>query len=140
MTDVATRIRAARPLSPRTLAQAGVAALLALAAPGVSFLPSLTTGIRGSGAAISFPHGYAVMFVVTIAVTAAACAVGALLAGRAALVAIPLGLAWWALIGFALILAGLALRHHAHLTDGGIALPAAAVAGAVVGLPLAARR
>ena len=89
---------------------------------------------------MTFPHGYAVMLVVTIVVTAIACALGAMIAGRAGLVAIPVGLAVWALIGFALILAGLALGHHAHLTEWGIALVAAALAGAAIGLPLAARR
>lgn len=140
MTHIDSRTRAAPTPIPRTLARAGVATLLALAAPAVSFLPALTTNIRGSGAAVSFPHGYTVMLVVTIVVTAVACAVGALIAGRAGLVAIPLGLTWWALIGFALAVAGVSLGHHAHLTDWGIALMAATVAGAAVGLPLAARR
>ena len=136
MTHIDSRTRAAPTPIPRTLARAGVATLLALAAPAVSFLPALTTNIRGSGAAVSFPHGYTVMLVVTIVVTAVACAVGALIAGRAGLVAIPLGLTWWALIGFALAVAGVSLG----LTDWGIALMAATVAGAAVGLPLAARR
>jgi hypothetical protein len=140
MADVDTRTRAARTPAPRTLAGAAVAMLLALAAPAVCFLPALTTGIHGSGAAVAFPHGYPVMLVVTIAVTAVAGALGALIAGRAGLVAIPLGLALWAFAGFALILAGASLGHHAHLIDWGIALMAAAVAGAAAGLPLAARR
>ena len=140
MTDVDSTTRAAPAPVPRTLARAGAATLLALAAPAVSFLPALTTNIRGSGAAISFPHGYTVMLVVTIVVTAAACVAGALVAGRAGLVAVPLGLAWWALIGFALAMAGVSLGHHAHLTDWGIALMAATVAGAALGLPIAARR
>jgi hypothetical protein len=50
---------------------------------------------------VTFPHGYPVMLAVTIVVTTAACTLGALTAKRAGLVAIPLGLAWWALIGFA---------------------------------------
>lgn len=140
MTDVDSTTRAAPTPVPRTLARAGAATLLALAAPAVSFLPALITNIRGSGAAISFPHGYTVMLVVTIVVTAVACAAGGLVAGRSGLVAIPLGLAWWALIGFALAMAGVSLGHHAHLTDWGIALMAATVAGAAVGLPIAARR
>jgi hypothetical protein len=140
MTDVGTRTHATRTPSPGMLARAVVAALLALAAPAVSFLPALTTNIHGSGAAVSFPRGYAVMLIVTIAVTAVACALGALIARRAALAAIPLGLALWALIGLAVTLAGVALGHHAHLTDWGIAFMAAAVAGAAIGLPLAARR
>ena len=135
-----TRSQAPITLTLRTLAQAGVAALLALAGPAVSFLPALTTNIHGSGAAVSFPHGYPVMLVVTILVTAVACALGALVAGRAALVAIPLGLALWLIIGLAVTIAGAALAHHAHLTDWGIAFLAAVVAGAATGSPLAARR
>ena len=140
MTDVDTRTRASRTPTPGTFARAAVAALLALAAPAISFLPALTTNIRGSGAAVTFPHGYPVMLVVTVVVTAMACALGALIAGRAGVVAIPIGLAVWALIGFALIIAGASLGHHAHLADWGIALLAAVVAGAAIGLPLAARR
>ena len=64
----------------------------------------------------------------------------ALIAGRAALVAIPIGLGLWAVIGLAVTLAGASLGHHAHLTEWGIALMAAALIGAVTGLPLAARR
>jgi hypothetical protein len=140
MTDVDTTTRAARTAAPRPLARAAVAALLALAAPAVSFLPALTTNIHGSGAAVTFPHGYPVMLIVTVVVTAVACALGALIAGRAALVAIPLGLALWAIIGFAVTLAGASLSRHAHLTGWGIALMAAAAAGAATGLTLAARR
>ena len=66
MTDVDTRTRASRTPTPGTFARADVAALLALAAPAVSFLPALTTNIHGSGAAVTFPHGYAVMLVVTV--------------------------------------------------------------------------
>lgn len=140
MTYVDTRTRATRTSTASTLARAALATLLALAAPAVSFLPALTTNIHGSGAAVTFPHGYAVMLTATLVVTAAACALGALIAGRAGLVAIPLGLALWAIIGLALILIGASLGHHAHLIDWGIAFMAAALAGAAVGLPLAARR
>jgi hypothetical protein len=140
MTEVDTGTRATRTAAPGTLARGAIAALLALAAPAVSFLPALTTNIHGSGAAVTFPHGYPVMLIVTVAVTAAACALGALIAGRAGLVAIPLGLALWAIIGFVITLAGASLGHHAHLTEWGIALMAATAAGAVAGLPLAARR
>ena len=140
MTDVDTETRATLTSTPGTLARAAAATLLALAAPAVSFLPALTTNIHGSGAAVTFPHGYAVMLVATVVVTAVACALGALIAGLAGLVAIPIGLAVWAVIGFALIIAGLSLGHHAHLTDWGIAVLAAALAGAATGLPLAARR
>ena len=140
MTDTDTRSQAASTLTPRTLARAAVAVLLALAAPAVSFLPALTTNIHGSGAAVSFPHGYPVMLAVTVAVTAVACALGALVARRAALAAISLGLAPWLIIGLAVTIAGASLAHHAHLTGWGIAFLAAVVAGAAAGLPLAARR
>ena len=140
MTQTGTTTTAPPRSTAHTLARAGAAGLLALAAPAVSFLPALTTDIHGSGAKVSFPHGYALMLAVTIAVTVVACGLGAVLAGRAALVAIPPGLALWALIGFAITLAGLVLGHHGHLVGWGIALMVAAVAGAAVGLPLAARR
>ena len=140
MTSVDTPTRVTRTSTPSTLVRAALAMLLALAAPAVSFLPALTTDIHGSGASVTFPHGYPVMLIVTLVVTMAACVLGALIAGRAALVAIPLGLALWAITGFAMILAGASLGHHAHLIDWGIAFIAAAVAGAAVGLPLAARR
>jgi Zn-dependent membrane protease YugP len=48
-------------------------------------------------------------------------------------------LAWWAVISFAVIVVGVSLR-HTHLTELGIAILAAALAGTAVGLPLAARR
>ena len=104
MTDVDTPTRATRTSAPSTLARAAGATLLALAAPAVSFLPALTTDIHGSGAAVRFPHGYAVMLIVTVVVTAVACALGALIAGRAGLVAITLGLAVWLVIGLAVLL------------------------------------
>jgi hypothetical protein len=93
MTDVDTRTRAARTSTPRTLAGTAVAMLLALAWPAARFLPVLTTSIHGSGAAVTFPPGYPVMLVVAIAVTAIACALGALIVRRAGLVAIAPGLA-----------------------------------------------
>ena len=140
MTDINTTTRAPARLTAGTLARGGVAALLALAAPAVSFLPSLTTNVHGSGASVTFPHGYPLMLAVTIAVTAVACVLGALLAHRAALLAIPLGLALWLVIGVAILVAGLALANHTHLAQWGIALLAAVVTGAAAGLPLAARR
>ena len=139
MTDVHTRTRATRTSAPHTFARAAVATVLALAAPAVSFLPALTANVHGSGAAVTFPHGYAITLLVTVVVTAVACAAGALIAGRAALVAISIGLAAWAVIGLAVTSAGVALG-HTHLTEWGIALIAAALAGAAVGLPIAARR
>jgi hypothetical protein len=139
MTDVHTRTRATRTSAPDTLARAAVATVLTLAAPAVSFLPALTTNIHGSGAAVTFPHGYAITLLVTVVVTAVACAVGALIAGRAALAAMSIGLALWGVIGLAVTSAGVALG-HTHLTQLGIALLAAALAGAAVGPPIAARR
>ena len=140
MTDVHPRTRAHHAQTiPGTLARAAVATALAVAAPAVSFLPALTTNVHGSGAAVTFPHGYPVMLVVTVVVTVAGCALGALVVGRAALAGIPIGLTVWAVIGLAVILAGATLG-HTHLTEWGIAFLAAVLAGAAVGLPLAARK
>jgi len=139
MTGIHTRTGATRTSAPDMLARAAVATVLALAAPAVSFLPALTTNIHGSGAAVTFPHGYAVTLLVTVVVTSVACAAGALIAGRAVLVAISIGLTVWAIIGLAMTVAG-AVLGHTHVTELGIALMAAALAGAAVGLPIAARR
>ena len=76
----------------------------------------MTTNIHGSGAPVMSAR-YAVMLVVTVVVTAVACALGALIAGRAGLAAIPSGSRCGAVIGFALIIAGSLLDHHAHLTE-----------------------
>ena len=47
----AARLAAWRPLrAPLALALAAV--------PATSLLPALTTGLRGTGTAISFPHGF----------------------------------------------------------------------------------
>jgi hypothetical protein len=137
MTNPDSRTRATGVSRAIVFALVTVATLLVLAAPAVSFL--LTTGIVGSGASIKFPHGYAVMLIVTILVTVAASALGAWIAGRAGFGAIRFVLAWWAIIGFAVIVAGVSLD-HAHLTELGIAILAAALAGMAVGLPIAARR
>jgi hypothetical protein len=48
-------------------------------------------------------------------------------------------LAWWAVISFAVTVAGVSLG-RVHLTELGIAILAAALAGIAAGLPLAARR
>ena len=135
MTD--SRTRATGASGAIVFAKVTVATLLVLAAPAISFL--LTTGILGSGASIRFPDGYAVMLIVTILVTVAASALGAQIAGRAGFAAIRFVLAWWAVISFAVTVAGISLD-HAHLTELGIAILAAALAGLAVGLPLAARR
>ena len=137
MPDPDSRPRAAGESGAIVVARVTVATLLVLAAPAVSFL--LTTGIRGSGTSIRFPAGYAVMLIVTVLVTVAASALGARIAGRAGFAAIRCVLAWWAVISFAVTVAGISLG-HAPLTKLGIAILAAAVAGMAVGLPLAARR
>jgi hypothetical protein len=139
MADLDTGSRPVRGLRPRQLWPAAIALVLALAAPAVSLLPALMTGVRGTGAAISFPHGFAATLLVTAAVVAAACAAGAWLARRAGLAAIPLGLAPWLVVGIGVVAAGLSLG-HAHLTDWGIVLLAAVAAGLAAGLPLAATR
>jgi hypothetical protein len=137
MTDPDSWTRATGVSRLAVLARVTAATLLVLAAPAVSFL--LTTGVVGSGASIRFPHGYAVMVIVTVLVTVAASALGARIAGRAGFGAIRFVLAWWAVISFAVTVAGVSLD-RAHLTELGIAILAAALAGMAVGLPLAARR
>lgn len=100
MTRLDSPARTARP-APRVMGRRDATLLLALAAPAVSLLPALTTGLRGSAPAVSFPHGYPVTLVATLAVTAAACALGTCIARRAALIIIPLGLACWSGWGWA---------------------------------------
>jgi hypothetical protein len=137
MTHPASRTRAAGGSAAIVLARVTAATLLVLAAPAVSFL--LTAGIAGSGTSIRFPAGYPVMLTVTVLATAAASALAARIAGRAGFAAIRFVLAWWAVISFAVTVAGVSLG-RAHLTQLGIAILAAALAGIAAGLPLAARR
>lgn len=137
MTDADSGRQATGVSGVIVLAQGTVATLLTLSAPAVSFL--LTTGIRGSGASIKFPHGYAVMLILTVLATAVASALGAWIAGRAGFAAIRFVLAWWAVISFAVTIVGVSLG-HAQLTKLGIAILAAALSGMAAGLPLAARR
>jgi hypothetical protein len=139
MTRTDPQPRAAQATHTPAMAARAAALLLALAAPAVSLLPALTTGLHGSGAAVSFPHGLAVTLITTVAVTAVACALGAVIAGRAGLLLIPAGLVWWAILGLGVTLAGIALS-HTHLTQWGIVLLAAVAAGLAAGLPLAALR
>ena len=136
MTDPDSWTRATGVSRLAVLARVTAATLLVLAAPAVSFL--LTTGVVGSGASIRFPDGYAVMVIVTVLVTVAASALGARIAGRAGFGAIRFVLAWWAVISFAVTVAGVSLD-RSHLTELGVAILAAALAGMAVGLPLAAR-
>jgi hypothetical protein len=138
MTRLDSRARLTQAPSVRVVAGACAALLLALAAPALSLLPALTTGLRGSAPAVSFPHGYAVTLIATVAVTAAACALGGFISHRAGLVTIPLGLGLWAIAGLGVIAAGLSLG-HAHLADWGIVLLTAVAAGAGAGLLAAAR-
>ena len=137
MTDLDARTRAAGGSGVIVFARVTVATLLVLAAPAVAFL--LTTGIVGPDKSMNFPAGYAVMVIVTVLVTVAASALGARIAGRAGFAAIRFVLAWWAIVSFAVIVAGVSLD-RVHLTELGIAILAAALAGIAAGLPLAARR
>jgi hypothetical protein len=132
--------RAARPTGASgvsTFGRVALATLLALAAPAVSLL--LTDGISGSGASITFPAGYPATVIITVLVTAMASALGGEIAGRAGFAAIRFALAWWAVISFAVTAVGVSLD-HAKVTELGIAVLVAAVAGMAAGLPLAARR
>jgi hypothetical protein len=137
MTGLDSRTRAVGGSGAIVFARVAVATLLVLAAPAVSFL--LTSGIVGPDKSINFRAGYAVMLIVTVLVTVAASALGARIAGRAGFAAIRCVLAWWAVISFAVIVAGVSLD-RVHLTELGIAILAAALAGIAAGLPLAARR
>lgn len=137
MTDTDTRTSATRASRASVLAWAAVAMLLALGAPAISLL--FTTGLRGTGASVKFPHGYVLTLIMSIIVTAAACAIGARLAGRFAIGPMRFALMCWGVIGFAVAVAGVSLG-HTHLTEWGIAVVAAALAGAAVGIPLAARQ
>jgi len=129
--------RATAPSGVSTFGRVTVATLLTLAAPAVSFL--LTDGISGSGAAMTFPAGYPAMVILTVLVTVLASALGAHVAGRAGFAAIRFALAWWAVASFAVTVTGVSLDHP-HVTQLGVAILVAAVAGMAVGLPLAARR
>jgi hypothetical protein len=137
MTDLDSRTRAAGGSRALVLARVTVATLLVLAAPAVAFL--LTAGIAGPDKSMHFPAGYPVMVIVTVLVTVAASMLGAWIAGRAGFAAIRCVLAWWAVISFAVTVAGVSLD-RVHLTELGIAILAAALAGIAAGLPLAAWR
>ena len=115
------------------------AILLTLAAPLVSISGALTTGLRGTSPAVSFPPGYGVTMAATVAATTLAAVLAALIARRDALIAIPVSLGIWAFTGLSVVAAGLQLG-HSGLTRWGIILVVASVIGAAVGMPLAARR
>ena len=137
MAELDSRTRAADGSGVIVLARVTVATLLVLAAPAVSFL--LTTGIAGSDKSMKFAAGYTVTLIVTVLVTVAASALGGWTAGRAGFAAIRFVLAWWAVISFAVTVAGAGLG-RVHLTELGIAVLAAALAGIAAGLPIAAQR
>jgi hypothetical protein len=112
------------------------AVVLCLAGPAVSFAGVLTTGLSGTAAAVRFPPGYGVTLVATAAATILAAVLAALIARRDALAAIPATLGLWFAIGVAAGIAGIELS-HLGVAHWGVAVIAAAVTGAAVGLLLA---
>ena len=124
-----------------TVIRGFVAFLLALAAPAVALLPAFAAGFSNPGDKrdlVTFPHGFAVLLIVALAVTAAVCAVAGYVGKRAALFAIPFALFWWAISGLGVLVAGIVLG-HSHTAEWGVVLLAAAVVGALAGLLIAAR-
>jgi hypothetical protein len=115
------------------------AILLTLGAPLVSISGALTTGLRGTSPAVSFPPGYGVTMAATVAATTLAAVLAALIARRDALVAIPVSLGIWAITGLSVVEAGLQLG-HAGLTQWGIIILVASITAAAAGMLLAARR
>jgi hypothetical protein len=142
MTQIAPHSSPPAARYAETLIRAAVAFLLALAAPAVSLLPAFATGFSNPGDKrdlVAFPHGFALLLIVTVVVTAAACAVGGYAGRRAALFAIPFALFWWAISGLGVLIAGVVLG-HTRTAEWGVVLIAATVAGGLAGLPVAARR
>ena len=131
-------LRSARAPLARWI-RGSAAALLTLAAPALSFSGALTTGLHGTAPAVGFPPGYGVSLAATVAVTTLAAVLAALVAGRDALIAIPVSLGMWAIIGLGVVAAGLELGHQG-LTGWGAILAAASVIGAAAGMLLAAIR
>lgn len=116
-----------------------IAVLLTLAAPAVSTWAALTTGLKGTSPAVTFPPGYWVTLVVTAAATTLAAVLAAFIARRDALAAIAVSLGLWLIIGLAVVIAGIQFG-HTGLTQWGVILLAASIIGAAVGMPIAARR
>ncbi len=116
-----------------------VAILITFAAPFVSTSGALTTGLKGTSPAVSFPPGYGVTMAATVAATTLAAVLAALIARRDALVAIPVSLAIWAFTGLSVVAAGVQLG-HSGLTQWGVILVVASVVGAAEGMLLAVRR
>jgi hypothetical protein len=129
---------AAHPRFARWI-RGSIAVLLTLAAPAVSTWGALTTGLKGTSPAVTFPAGYWVTFVVTVAATTLAAVLAAVIARRDALAAIAVSLGLWLAIGLGVVIVGIQLG-HTGLTHWGLILVAASIIGAVVGMPMAARR
>ena len=115
------------------------AVLITLTAPAISMSGALTIGLNGTSPAVRFPPGYGAALTATVAATVSAAILAALIARRDALIAIPFSLGIWAITGLAVVAEGIQLR-HTGLTGWGWTLVAASLAGATVGMPIAAHR
>jgi hypothetical protein len=111
--------------------------LLTLAAPAVAISGELTTGLHDTAPAVGFPHGYRVTLAATVAAATQAAVLAALIARRDALMAIPVSLGIWAVIGLDVVAARIQLG-HTGLPHWGIILVAASLIGAAAGMLLAA--
>jgi hypothetical protein len=127
----------AHPLLTRWIRNSA-AVLVTLAAPAVSTSGALTTGLKGTSPAVMFPPGYWVALVTTVAVTTLAAALAALIAGRDALVTIPVSLGLWFITGLGVIAASIQLG-HSGLAHWGVILVVASITGAAAGMLLARR-
>jgi hypothetical protein len=130
--------RTAHPLAARWI-RSSAAVVLTLAAPAVSTSSALTTGLKGTSPAVMFPAGYWVALAATVAVTTLGAALAALIAGRDALVAIPVSLGLWFIIGLSVIAVAIQLA-HSGLAHWGVIVVVASITGAAAGMLLAARR
>ena len=130
--------RTGHPLAARWI-RSSAAVVLTLAAPAVATSGALVTGLKGTSPAVMFPAGYWVVLAATIAVTTLGAALAALIAGRDALVAIPVSLGLWFIIGLSVIAVAIPLG-HSGLAHWGVILVVASITGAAVGMLLAAHR
>jgi hypothetical protein len=105
---------------------------------GASRASPLTTGLHGTSPAVGYPPGYGATLAATVAATTLAAALAALITGRDALIAIPVSLGMWAIIGASVVAAGIQLGHPG-LTCWGTILVAASLIAATAGMLLAAR-
>jgi hypothetical protein len=128
---------AAHPWFARWI-RGSIAVLLTLAAPAVSTSGALTTGLKGTSPAVTFPPGYWVTLVVTVAATTLAAVLAAFIARRDALAAIAVSLGLWLAIGLGVVIVGIQLG-HTGLTHWGAILIATSIIGAAVGMLIAAR-